>query len=109
MYYFVDQSNVQAVLNLVRVAGRDVRDRPANFFSNGLLRMVKQLCKGFKHTTVDSCLCILVSCRQDIAKCSQGWNCNNHLVMLEQLAKAWHHIALEEDYNSLVSAFICDV
>jgi len=71
--------------------------------------MVEKLSEGLEDAAVDSSLGILIPCRQDVTKGPKGGYRNNHLFVSKKSAQAWHHVALQEDNDSLITTFIRDV
>lgn len=96
---FVDDSSVYSQLNLLRVSGCHVGNRPAHLFSNRFFLVGKQSTKRFQGTWIDCHLGLLVSARQNVTDCTEARNWDLHVIVLQKLYDSWQDVCLQDQRN----------
>ena len=84
MYQLVDDTNLDATLNLFLSACSDVWKDPACLFSHSSLGMIDYLIESFDKATVDYELRLVIVARQNVTNGSEARDYNRNRLMIEQ-------------------------
>lgn len=80
----LDETGLDALLQLVSVASSQVREYPGDFLADGTLRMLKSSAQGWQQSLVDDVLSLsIISCGQ-ITKDANDRNLHRHNVAVDQ-------------------------
>ena len=84
MYQLVDDTNLDATLNLFLSACSDVWKDPACLFSHSSLGMIDFLIESFDKATVDYELRLVIVARENVTNGSEARDYNRNRLMIEQ-------------------------
>ena len=71
--------------------------------------MVKELNESLKHALINRSLSIFILGSKHVAESAKARYRNNHLLVAKELNQAWYDVVLQEDNDTLVTTFVCDV
>ena len=71
---FVNDTYIDALLDLVLVTCCDVWEDPASFFPDCSLRMIYDFVQAQNETVIYNNLSLLITSSNDVSDCSEAWN-----------------------------------